>query len=724
METNASRRKRECREAYENYKRKYIIQDVVPDAVWAYPIILPEKPKDITKIAGYNKDKKDRKFPYHSDELIEEMKQRGSTLSREWGSGNKTATDPIYEAFLKEEWRRRREGFFFFNGDKLEYVTGHHYCTLQYWKIPATKIKNGRPRKGRHLPDFRDSQRDIFYAVDYAMKDPKCYGLCYIARRRDGKSNTGLSVGYWDTTENEISRFAIQSKNYEDAKKQFKTLVNAWRHIPFWFKPEDTGETRKETKLVFGEKKKVIDDLTARDNANVLDSEIYPHNSKAEGLDGDYASFVFGDELGKSAKGLDIYERWLISKEVMGDGNMIVGFAYMTSTVEDQDKYGSESFKIMWDKSAPTELLSNGQTKSGLYQIFLPAYYGFVGEDGKESFVDEWGYSNIPAAKKYHETQYSDREGDELLSYQRKFPLNITDCWVTADGKNNFDTKKLIEQKIFNDGLSDGWVRGNFMWENGEKWGKVNFYPTEEGRWYVAWQPEPHDRNRFDFTGGQKKPTRSFCYTGIDPFSHAKVVDENQGSNGAAVTILKSYPNCKIKEGVVCIYDYRQGTPEAQVEDMIMQCVYYSSVALIESNVSEAVNGFRRSGYDGYSIVNPLETKQKVIRDNKKGYPTTSVENVESLISYVTSYILDNIGKKPDGEMGFCPFNQLIEQLLDFNPSKRTPFDLVIALGLAVIAMRAKPKKQESPWTALDWFSKINPDVVRKYVAEEEDATV
>lgn len=714
-ETKAAIRKRECHEIYDNYNRRYVIQDRVPDAVWHYPIILPEKPKDIKSIPGYNKDKKDRKFPYYSDEFIEEMKARGAAMIK---SG---VTDEKYVDFIKEEWRRRREGFFFFNGDNLEWVTGHHYCMLQYWKIQATRLRNGVPRKGRYQPDLRDNQRDVFYAAHHARTNPKSVGLCYIARRRDGKSNAGLSIGYFDSTENEESQFAIQSKSLKDSQKQFKTLVDSWKHIPFWFKPEDTGETSKESKLVFGEKKRVVDDLMSREYQKTLNSVIYPANSKEEALDGVYLSFLFGDELGKSASNLDIYERWNITKECLMDGNTIIGFAYMTSTVEDQDKFGSESFKKLWDSSSPNKRLPNGQTDSGLDQLFLPAYYGYVGDDEGVSFIDEWGYSNIEAARKYLEKMYASKDGEDLLSLQRKYPLSITDCWVTTDGKNNFDTKKLIEQKIYNDGM-DEWVRGNFMWSTGERWGGVAFHPNDNGRWYVAWHPEPHDRNKWDIVGTQKKPTRSFCYTGIDPFSHAKVVDEKQGSNGAAVTILKNYPGSPIKEGVVCIYDYRQGTPEAQVEDMIMQCVYYSSVALIESNVSEAVNGFRRNGYDGYAIVNPLEKNQKVIRENKKGYPTTSVENVENLISFVTTFISDNLGKREDGTMGFCPFNQLVQQLLDFNPVKRTPFDLVVALGLAVIAMRVTPKKKKTEWTGADWLGKINPRAIQKYIVEEEEA--
>src|SRR5690606_14001101 len=141
----------------------------------------------------------------------------------------------------------------------------------------------------------------------------------------------------------------------------------------YWFKPEDTGDTTQSNKLYFGEKKQSGKDIKQRAYKEVLNSLIYPENSKEAALDGEYVSYYFGDELGKAMKGLDIFERWNITRECLFDGNRIVGFAMNVSTVEDMDKYGSESFKFLWDKSDPQKRLPNGLTETYLYQLFLPA---------------------------------------------------------------------------------------------------------------------------------------------------------------------------------------------------------------------------------------------------------------------------------------------------------------------------------------------------------------
>lgn len=709
---------KECLAAYEAYDPRYNIKEHVPDAVWDFTYFKPAKPKNYRKIANYGLPKEKRKFPYYSDDFIAKMEHLARTDSE----------SQEYISFVEEEWKRRLNGFFFYNGDKLEWVTGRHYCRLQYWKIPATREVRGVKRKGRYQPDFIDAQRDVHYFFDHARKDEYCAGLCYVGFRRSGKSDIAISEGYWDTTEHEESVFYLQSKNEDDAKKLFKKIVDSWKKIPIWFKPIDTGSTTQANILYFGEKKKSasVEDRVYR---NVLNSVIEPKNSKEEALDGEYASYVVHDECGKASRTLDVAERWNISRECLFDGADIIGFGVCTSTVEDSDKYGSEYFKSMYEKSDPNKRLPNGLTETYLYRLFLPAYYGFRGTDKNEniSFVDEWGYTNIDASRNYHRKYQKALKGQALLSRKRKYPLNIDDCWVTNEGKNNFDISKLIEQKIWNAKFeSPDYVRGNFTWKGGVRWSEVVFYPDPNGRWMVGWMPPEKDRNRFEFYNGtQRKPTRSYCFTGIDPFSHDVVVDEGQGSNGAAVTILKSYPGEEMKESVVCVYDYRQADTRKQAEDMIMQCVFYSSPALIENNVPVVINSFKDNGYLGYCEYNPIADEVKN-RDNRKkgllGYPTKSIQSVEDLISHVDVWIRDTLGAQEDGTHAFCPYDELLDQLKDFNPSKRGPYDMVMALGMAVILTRNEQKSVQIEWDFDDWLPKADPTVYRRMMAVNQEA--
>ena len=55
-----------------------------------------------------------------------------------------------FSAYIEEEFRRRREGFWFYNNGEPTYITGRHYMMLQW-----TKMDIG-------YPNFLSFQRDIF----------------------------------------------------------------------------------------------------------------------------------------------------------------------------------------------------------------------------------------------------------------------------------------------------------------------------------------------------------------------------------------------------------------------------------------------------------------------------------------------------------------------------------------------------------------------------------
>src|SRR5690606_23125563 len=113
----------ECLKAYEAYETVYRLKDRVPDAIWDFDITLPDKPSDPSKIINFGKPKEERKFPLMSKEEIDGYEALA------------TSDAPIdkarYSEFVKREWHRRLNGLFFFNGDKLEYITGWNYVWLQ-----------------------------------------------------------------------------------------------------------------------------------------------------------------------------------------------------------------------------------------------------------------------------------------------------------------------------------------------------------------------------------------------------------------------------------------------------------------------------------------------------------------------------------------------------------------------------------------------------------------
>ena len=395
-------------------------------------------------------------------------------------------------------------------------------------------------------------------------------------------------------------------------------------------------------------------------------------------------------------------------------GNNIVGYSIQTTTVEDMEKYSSDKTMRLWERSNPNERKPNGRTDSGLFRLFFPAYYGYEGTHPKtgEPFVDEWGYSNIVTTRNFIIDNYNSLNGDDLLSYRRKYPIKIDDCFTVADAGNTYNQKKLYEQFMYNKNLPiDPVVRGTFYWKDGIKDTQVVFKPDETGRWLVAWMPPEEDRNRFEVRNGQKFPTREFCKTGCDPFSHRQTYEA--GSMGAAMTLLESHHTApKIKMGFVCMYVSRPNHPHEFYEDMIMQAVFYSSPFLAESNKYGVLDHFHKRGYDGYSMYNPLDPDyMKKWSKGFRGIAMTHTDNREALMNMTQAYIMDYVGSKDEfGNCGFMPFNEVIRDWQKFEPDNWTPFDLAVASGITIIATK-KPKIQvEVRYQASDWLPKFNND--------------
>ena len=165
--------------------------------------------------------------------------------------------------YIDKEFKRREEGFWFFNKDKPSYITGTHYMYLQWSKIDIGQ------------PDFRESNR-LFYIFWEACKaDIRCYGMSYLKNRRSGFSFMASGETVNMATISSDSRFGILSKSGADAKKMFTDkVVPISVNYPFFFKPIQDGMDRPKTELAY------------RVPASKLTRKSITKASKTETLDG------------------------------------------------------------------------------------------------------------------------------------------------------------------------------------------------------------------------------------------------------------------------------------------------------------------------------------------------------------------------------------------------------------------------------------------------------
>lgn len=680
--------KEECKAAYDSFDRVRNFSKEIPNCIWDIDIELPEPPTNYKTIHNYGKSKEDRTFPYLESSHIKHIDSLSSN-------------DTERKEFLDQEWDRRRNGLWFYNGDKLEWVTGHYYMTLQYWLIPIEDLDGGFGN-----PKFVDLHRDITYCIWWAKKHEQHTGLAYLGTRRSGKTMLGAAHGYWDTTERYNALFGLQSKTDADSKTILMKLVGSWQRLPSFWKPIDTGYTTVSREMMFAEPQRKSTKTQKREYKEVLNSRIYAYPSTEAAMDGTRTTFQFQDEFGKRQES-DAHKTQQISKICCVVGRKVVGFAFWATTVEEMEKGGGEAAHKIWESSNPRKLNDNGRTASTMVRLFFPAEYGLF-EGG---FIDDWGYSDLDGARSWLNSEEKGLDGDNLVDWKRKFPRKIDDCFAVVQNNNNYNKRKLYEQYMYSSTLEPiaEPVRGNFMWDNGIQDSSVIFKPNDDGKWLVAWMPPEEDRNKKERFAGHWKPTRDDCKTGADPFAHRQTTDK--GSMGAAFTILQShYKFPRMKMSWVCQYLARTNHPHEQAEDMIMQNVFYSSEFLCEKNVYGVLDYFHKRGYDGYCLFNPLDpdSLKKRIKGHR-GMPMTGSDAGEALSSITQAHIEDYIGYDQETRThGYCPFLNLISDWQKFDPNKRTAFDCAMAAGMALIATHKPKHTVEVSYTLSDWLPKYS----------------
>ena len=102
-----------------------------------------------------------------------------------------------YIDYIENEFKRREEGFWFYNKDIPTYVTGTHYMYLQWSKIDVGQ------------PDFREANRLFFIFWEACKADTRCYGMCYLKNRRSGFSFMASGETVNLATISSDSRFGI-----------------------------------------------------------------------------------------------------------------------------------------------------------------------------------------------------------------------------------------------------------------------------------------------------------------------------------------------------------------------------------------------------------------------------------------------------------------------------------------------------------------------------------
>ena len=527
-----------------------------------------------------------------------------------------------------------------------------------------------------------------------------------------------MSVNLLDLIISSDSRYGILSKSGADAKKMFTDkVVPISVNYPFFFKPIQDGMDRPKTELAYRVPASKLTRRKLSDQNKVeiltgLDTTIDWKNTGDNSYDGEKLKLLVHDESGKWERPNNILNNWRVTKTCVRLGSRIIGKCMMGSTSNSLDK-GGDNFKTLYNDSDVTKRNANGQTRSGLYSLFIPMEWNY------EGFIDQYGVPvfNTPKEPTFgphrdvieigviehwnNEADGLKGDQDALNEYYRQFPRTEEHAFRDETQNSIFNLAKIYEQIDYNDDLKNSAVitRGSFQWQNGVKDSKVIFSPNPQGRFLITWTPPAHLQNNQIIKNGLKYPGNEHIGAfGCDSYDISGTTD-NRGSKGALHGLTKFSMEDAPPSTFFLEYVSRPPTAEIFFEDVLMACIFYGMPILAENNKPRLLYYFKRRGYRGYSMNRPdkLWNKLSVTEKEIGGVPNSSEDMKQAHAAAIEMYIDRYVGLKEDGDYGTMYFTDTLNDWAKFDINNRTKYDAAISSGLAIMACNKDLYRPNAP---------------------------
>ena len=646
-------------------------------------IALPKQPKNVQKFESEKWEKT----------LLPKVLSNIKSVF-EWDKYPEDFKEKWYD-YIDEEFNRREQGFWYYNQNTPIYLTGTHYMYLQWSKIDVGP------------PDFREANRIFFLFWEACKADTRCYGMCYLKNRRSGFSFMASGEVVNLATISSDSRYGILSKTGPDAKTMFTDkVVPISVNYPFFFKPIQDGMDRPKTELAYRvpaskfTRRKIITGEVLEELEG-LDTTIDWKNTGDNSYDGEKLKLLVHDESGKWERPSNILNNWRVTKTCLRLGSRIIGKCMMGSTSNALDK-GGDNFKKLYESSDVTKRNANGQTRSGLYSLFIPMEWNY------EGYINTYGLPVFETPKTPHEDPHGQKiklgvldywknevdglseDQDALNEFYRQFPRTTKHAFRDESKNSLFNLTKIYQQIDWNADLRHSSVitQGSFQWVGGIKDSEVIFVPNKNGRFFVSWVPPNRLQNNIIKKLGKKYPANeNLGAFGCDPYDISGTVD-GRGSNGSLHGLTKFSMEDVPPHHFFLEYIARPQTAETFFEDVLMACIFYGMPILCENNKPRLLYHFKRRGYRGYAMNRPDKIYNKLSVTEKEigGIPNSSQDIIQAHAAAIESYIEEYAGLKEDGTYGDVYFQRTLDDWSKFNINNRTKHDASISSGLAIMA--------------------------------------
>lgn len=615
------------------------------------------------------------------------------------------------EAYARREIERCKHGFWLYINGVPTYITGKHYFYLQWWKL-----------EDDIYADYRDTDRRYFVFLDHWEKIRWCLGVIRGKKRREGASSQACSNLVYEAIFFKNSNCGLISKTRDDSRDTFTDMVTfGYRQLPVFMKPKQINKEDSVTELKFAHKS-----MSPKEGKVSTMSDDKGHASKItfrapvlNAYDRGRMSRLLLDEFGKLDE-TPASQLFMIVRKTLVKGIKRVGFIEMPSTVNKLTKGGAE-FRKLWD-NAELGIDKYKPTTNRLVQYFTPAY------DGLEGFIDQFGGSVIsePTDEQYeylvskwvekdeHGNTISEVSEENIKLGAYKYLLSLREGLTGDDLEEEIRQNPFDEIEMFMASNTDC-IFNKFNIERQKKYLKENkpyfrqvVFSRDEQTQKIKWRDiTKHDEsfyweilafppngqdNLSVIEDGFKKPARTDdgCI-GVDGYSNSQG-GKKYGSKLSGWIFRKYDINDPENTGMFIGHLYGRPSEKNTAHEQILLCgEYFGYECTYEFTADDYYTYFKDRGKLGYLSKFPMNTIDPEKRKNSKqidrfyGFPTTEfalTKQNDSMRSYIEHHC-DKIY-----------WYDLLEDLLQFIPLKRTPFDRTVSAMITLVkSLDVTPKQ-------------------------------
>jgi hypothetical protein len=570
--------------------------------------------------------------------------------------------------FIRKEFTRCREGYWFMNNGIPNYITGGHYFYLNYWTLESGI-----------QPEYRDADRQWFIFERECSLDPTILGIIRVKKRREGATSQCSCILTQKASMTENTRCGIISKTGIDAQDLFTNMVvYGFRALPSFIQPRTDGtEDPKKRLVLVKQSKKKKGNKGLYNKREGLNSFIEWRNTALNSFDSGRWSIILIDEASKYPADVPISNYWDIVKKTTTEGAKKVGFALMVSTVNPPNNGGQE-FKKLWDDS--NQFKNGRNTPSKLVRYFCPATEGLAG------FIDDYGYSIKDKAQEYILANYRNNDQDTRdypLTEEEAFKFNQEDC--------HFNLNNILAQE---QELKDNpiYLRQGRLYFDGD--GKVQWADDKAGNWLIYKFPEKP--NAWQLKNNVMYPEKTSEYGfGCDPFKSS--MTSGKGSMGSA-WIGEKFDTTKmdITGHAVAHYYGRPKMKKLFWKEMLMGAMFYGVPCTIELDAGDDYYDYFKDNETGYNCM-PLVGKKPdaAINPDRKAKTNYAIRGVNSGDAFVLAKQLDYGISYFENYCNKIKYPSLLEEAKEYKHHDRTKYDKTVSFLIMLLTLTGQNKAQK-----------------------------